>query len=446
MNFPSRRQVLSLAVCVLLSPLSFASLPLEKAIDLVNQNDPWMQSSQLQEQAIRHQSDAIVQLPDPQLSMSLSNFPVNGFDFTQEAMTQVKVGVSQMFPRGDSNQITRQQLGYEAEQHPLLRLDRQAQNRRDITLLWLDSFAASQKIRLLQEDKKLFEQLSEIVKASYAVAQSQTRQQDVLRSQLELFRIEDRIEKLRIEGQSSFNRLLGWLPQAKQHLFQGQQSWQVQIGESFPTISTVTLNTLHSDWSAQLTEHPSILAFDSAVKAGFSRAELVEQKFSPRWGINASYGLRGDQPNGQSRADLFSVGVTFDLPLFNKAHYQSEVKGQKLKAQAIETQKRLKLQAMLAEVKRLARKVQQQTLRISEFRQSILQPMHQQSEASLTAYTNDEGDFNEVMRSRLAEMHARLEFVDLRLSRLKSLAQLNYYLLPEASKTPSADQQTISGE
>ena len=53
--------------------------------------------------------------------------------------------------------------------------------------------------------------------------------------------------------------------------------------------------------------------------------------------------------------------------------------------------------------------------------------MHEQAEASLSAYTNDDGDFAEVVRARIAELNARIDALDIEIERLKTIAQLNYF-------------------
>ena len=66
---------------------------------------------------------------------------------------------------------------------------------------------------------------------------------------------------------------------------------------------------------------------------------MAKQKYKPEWGVNASYGYRDDDPMGNSRADLFSVGVTFDLPLFTDNRQDKEVKSAISKTEAIKTEK-----------------------------------------------------------------------------------------------------------
>lgn len=74
------------------------------------------------EQAISAQRDAVQLLPDPRVSVGMLNVPVDGFALDEQAMTQLKVGVSQMLPRGDSVELARNALSARAAEHPARRL------------------------------------------------------------------------------------------------------------------------------------------------------------------------------------------------------------------------------------------------------------------------------------------------------------------------------------
>ena len=51
-----------------------------------------------------------------------------------------------------------------------------------------------------------------------------------------------------------------------------------------------------------------------------------------------------------------------------------------------------------------------------------------QAEASLTAYTNDDGDFAEVVRARIAELNAKIAALNIAVNKTKSVISLNYLL------------------
>ena len=443
--FSYSKGLVSLFIAAMLSPAASADLTLDKALNLANANDPWLQNSELLEKAIQQNTLAIDRMPDPVMSMTMSNLPVDGFDLNQEAMTQLKVGVAQKFPRGETIQAKQRHLQLSASEQPHKRAQRKAQNRQQISQLWLDSQGKAKKIAILNQYKQLFSQLSAIVETSYAVAQSHTRQQDVLRSQLEVARIEDKIEAFEIQSQASFHQILAWFPQEQQLQYLDNKYWQSLIEGEYPPLPAIPSVSSGAPLIDTLSQHPEIKGMESKIQAGFSLVDVAQQQFEPQWGINASYGLRDNQPNGQSRADLFSIGISVDLPLFSKKQNKAAVKSARLTAQAKETERRLLLQRMLSEVNRLSRQFSSQKDRLQDYQAIILTPMQQQSEASLTAYTNGEGDFSEVMRSRLAELSAELEHIDLHIALLSTQAKLNYYLNPFAVTSLTARTMAQQG-
>ena len=59
--------------------------------------------------------------------------------------------------------------------------------------IWLDLFRVQENIELIEQNRNLFEQLSQLAEASYASGLGKTRQHDIVRAQLELTRLEDTI-------------------------------------------------------------------------------------------------------------------------------------------------------------------------------------------------------------------------------------------------------------
>ena len=58
--------------------------------------------------------------------------------------------------------------------------------------------------------------------------------------------------------------------------------------------------------------------------------------------------------------------------------------------------------------------------------------MAEQAEASLAAYNNDDGDFAEAVRARIAELNAQIDALAIAVERQKATARINY-LLTQAS-------------
>jgi hypothetical protein len=58
----------------------------------------------------------------------------------------------------------------------------------------------------------------------------------------------------------------------------------------------------------------------------------------------------------------------------------------------------------------------------------LLPQIHEQAEAALTAYTNDAGDFSEVVRARIDELDAEIDQLDIITKRYQVISKINYYL------------------
>lgn len=444
-------------------------LSFEQAIKSAQKNDPWLTGNIHQQSAIESMSSAASTLPDPKVTISLANLPTNGFDFAQEGMTQAKIGIAQMFPRGDTLAIKSQQLSIESEAFPLQRQNREAKVALTVGSLWLDAYRVQQSIALIEKNRSLFEQLADVAQASYSSALGKTRQQDIVRAQLELTRLEDRLEKLAQQQNQYQGMLSQWLTKfatsdesAEDILFKDIYLHDMVLSQQLPQIDLLNTKVVDSQhWlkAEQLvhyfSNHPSVLAIDKKMSATKTGIQLAEQKYQPEWGVSASYGYRADDPMGRSRADLFSVGITFDLPLFTENKQDKEVQSAIFKTESVKTEKLLLLRQLLGSYSSAKGRLQRLKARQALYKAKLLPQIHDQAEASLTAYTNDDGDFAEVVRARIAVLNAEIDELALDVEEQKLHLELNYLFIGRIKTamtsnninfTNSGQYAAISGE
>ncbi len=443
-------------------------LSFEMAIKKAQKNDPWLTGNIHKQKSIESMSTAVSTLPDPKISIGLANLPTNGFDFGQEGMTQAKIGIAQMFPRGDTLDIKSQQLRIQSEAFPFQRQDREAKVAVTVGSLWLDAYRVQQSIALIEKNRSLFEQLADVAQASYSSALGKTRQQDIVRAQLELTRLEDRLEKLGQQKNRYEGMLSQWLIQfstnndsLEANLYSGLSLHGIALSNQLPQIDLLNTDLVKTENWLQPQElvhyfksHPSVVAIDKKVSASKTGINLAKQKYKPEWGVSASYGYRADDPMGRSRADLFSVGVTFDLPLFTENRQDKEVQSAIYKTEAVKTEKLLLLRQLLGAYSSAKGRLQRLKGRQSLYKLKLLPQIHDQAEASLTAYTNDDGDFSEVVRSRIAVLNAEVDSLTIDVEEQKITLELNYLFIgtikPAMTKnklnfTNSSQYAAISG-
>ena len=431
MNDLFRVHKLALMGALLLTSLGISAEPrlaLEDAIDIAIQVDPWIaQSIQLQG-ALLDESVAAGALPDPRITLGAANLPTDTFDTGQEGMTQATVGLSQRFPRGDSRYLARNKKEELAESQSFQQEDRQKRVVRAVTYLWLDLWRAQESIRLIDNNRGLFEQLADVAEAGYTSATVNSRQQDIIRASLELTRLDDRLTVLHSQLETAQEELGEWV---------GTDIFRLRVSERIPSNLLARLTDTPSDTNGNaVIAHPSIRATDQLIDARSIDIELARQAYKPEWTVFAQYGYRDQAPNGQDRADLFSIGIGFDLPIFTGNRQDRTLSASIARREAAKSDRMLQVRRIRAEARAAAARIERLDDRIMLYRQTLLPQMGEQANAALSAYNNDDGDFAEAVRARIAELNAHVDFIQMTAERGKNLATFRY-LIAGTSGSPS---------
>ena len=191
-------------------------------------------------------------------------------------------------------------------------------------------------------------------------------------------------------------------------------------------------------------EHPSVIALDNKIKATAFDKALAKQKYQPEWGVSASYGYRGDDAFNNSRADLFSLGITFDVPLFTENKQDQELKAAVSKTEAVKTEKQLRLRQLLGSFSATKGRLLQLIKRKALYQDKLLPQFHQQADIALNAYTNDTGDFGDIVRARIDELNAATDFIAITVEQQKLHLALNYVF--SQAQAPLSNRQIKSAQ
>jgi len=407
----------------------------EKTIKIAQQNDDWVLKSKSIEHGLYALSYGATTLPDPTVSLNLLNLPSNGFAFNQEPMTQLKLGVSQQLSRGNTLNLQQKKYEVSAQEQPFLRSDRKQKIALNAELLWLDAYQAQSSFLLIEYTRPLFNKLSDIVSARYSSSVSSASQQDITRAELELMRLQERLINQSTQKQVALKKLSQYLFSSRSPAYFNNL---LTPTVTLPTQLHITdknhkkLSLLHSQNSVQLyhylSQHSLVLAIEQRIKAFEIDTQIAKESKKPQYAINASYAFRDNDPSGKSRSDFFSVGVSMSMPLFSSAKQDAQVASSIHIAEAIKTEKQLLIRELLAAVESAYTDYLGLSERLEIYEKQIIPQMKQHSNVILNAYTNDTGDFTEVVRAKIAELDAQLTLLKLKVAKHRTMATINYYL------------------
>lgn len=403
-------------------------LALEDAIDIAIRGDPWSAQSIHLQNALLDESAAAGALPDPRIMLGAANLPTDTFDTGQEGMTQATIGISQRFPRGDSRSLARGKKKELAESQSFQRENRQKLVVRSVTYLWLELWKAQESVRLIESNRGLFEQLADVAEAGYTSTMNGSRQQDIIRASLELTRLDDRLTALYAQMETAQEELGEWV---------GTDTFRLRVSERIPPNLLVRLpSTAFGVSNNSVITHSSIRATDQLIDAGAIDVQLARQAYQPEWTVSAQYGYRDQAPNGQDRADLFSIGIGFDLPIFTGNRQDRTVSAAIARVEAAKSDRMLQVRRIKAEGRAAGARINRLDERIMLYQQTLLPQMAEQANAALSAYNNDDGDFAEAIRARIAELNTQVDFIQMTAERAKNLATYRY-LIAGTSGSPS---------
>lgn len=396
----------------LLAPVFAGGLTLVQAEKVALAEDLSLLAKQKQSMALDEEAVFAAQLPDPTLFIAGANLPVDSWELDQEPMTQLKLGVRQSFPAGDTRALRKKKILAQSGQVEAQRRDEALRIRQQLRHHWLMLSGWTQRQSLLRQYRPIFEQLMKVTLSYYKVGKK--NQQDYLRAKLLLGQLDDRLlhaERKINEERARLSRWLGDTAYGELEL-----SWPGSW--SIPKDVNLDLN------------HPKVVSRDYQVKQQSTAVDLAAERYKPNWGLEMSYGHReADDLRGDRLSDFFSAMVTVDLPLFTGNRQDRQLSSEKYRLEAtrvsradLVSEMNAQLAANMADVSQLKRSEQL-------YREQLLLLGEQQADATLQAYHSDSADFADVMQSSSLRLQLELEYQKTLQGYYQSLADI-YYLLP----------------
>lgn len=399
-----------LLVCTLVTAAADAPLTLAEAETLAIAADPMRTALEARAAALDANAIAAGSLPDPTLRAGLNNYPTDGSGFAGDGMTNAGLLYRQAFPAGRTREY---RSAVFERQGDALRHDLDGRIR-DVRLavreLWLALWFADRMYERLTEARPHFENLAGVTRSLYAVGRR--NQQDVLRAELELGRLEDRLAGIDTTRATGRARLAEWISAAAARPLPGKPP-------RLPSIPDM------SELETRLASHPLLQSADATFAAREANVQRADERSKPGWALDVGYGYRdGSQPSGAPRSDIVTVGVTLDLPWFNRRSVDAELTGALAERSAADAARADLRRRLAAELAAEYARFEELGRRLTLYDQRILKQSAAAADAALNAYRSDAADFAEVIRARIAHLDVQIQVLRLEHERVLSQARL----------------------
>lgn len=330
-------------------------------------------------------------LPDPVLSLGALSLPTDTFSTTQEAMTQMQVGVGVTLPFPGKLSLREQAADYQAQAAQLDVNEARLVLGRNVSVTWWNLFYLDRAIATVGQNQELLRELVKIAEAKYRTGQGM--QSDVLLAQVELSKLLDvglDLDAARNGQAAALNALLG-KPANDPVLLPKQADEQLPIAPKFSELHDIAVQA-----------RPLLSEQRKRVMAAQTQVSLAEKDYYPDFKVGVAYGFRnGYNTNGTQRADLSSFTLSMNLPIFTGSKQDHELSQRK--ADELDAQYGLqdRLVQIDSEIEQALADYRANRKKALLFKTGIIPQASQTSEAMLAAYQVDKVDFLNLIRAQV---------------------------------------------
>jgi outer membrane protein TolC len=381
---------------------------------------------QLSAQALSMQEAGVASstLMDPKLKFGVGGMPIDSFQFDDDPATNISLSLMQQFSRGDSLNLQKQKADYSAQGINWSRADRERVVAKSMINLWLE-LAYAQKVEVvLQSSKLLITELESDIKSNYALGRTET--QDVLNAELQVARLDEKLQanrqlQQRISGQLSEWLGDGWLLDIPQIDIEAPLNWGA--------LEQLLAEGNKTNYYPELLSHPMLKAIDTAISGAQTQIAIAEQSYKPEFGVEVMYAYRqGNNMKGEPASDLVSAYLTVDLPIFTENRQDRMVASAKYNSIAAKSNKDLVLAQMNSRVNALLA----ERINLSERKQRYDSLLMEQAKARTKAiqrgYDNNTARLTDYIQAANEELTLDLERWRLATDLNKANSELAYLL------------------
>lgn len=380
-------------------------------------------------EAMRETGVARSTLMDPKLRMGVTGLPVDSFEFDQDPMTNISLGIMQQFERGDTLALQQTQANQQAQGLEVRVLAREQDIINNLTSVWLELGYQQTAYHIMQQNRHLLTDMERFIQTNYGIGKSEA--QDLLNAQLQVSRLDEKLQanqQMQQKLTAQLSEWLGtdWLSHSRQIEASNQLDWSY-LEQWLTTAST------SQHYYAELSRHPNIRLIESAIEARRTQVDIAREAYSPQFGVEVMYAYRqSNNMRGEPASDLVSAYLTMDLPLFTGNRQDRNLSAAQYQVGAAQSQKDTLLMQMHAKVNALLVERDNLTQRLQRYQSTLLPQATARVKAVERGYQNNTAQFNDVIMASSDELALQLEYQRL----LTDLNQVNNNLAALLSRYP----------
>ncbi len=329
-------------------------------------------------------------LMDPMLRFELSNVPISDFDFASTPMSGKQVMLSQRFPWWGTRAAREQMARHEAGAMAATYDDRLLVVANMVRQAYYSLAFVDRATDITIENQRLLAEFVRIAQTKYAVGRG--LQQDVLRAQVTLSGVDDRLIVLRQQRGNLEARL-------NTVLNRSTQSPVGPTGDVTMTPFDVSVDTL---LQLALANRPALRAIDQTRQRWEAASVLADRQRRPDIDVIAGYRQRDDMPmDAVQGSDFITLGFSINLPIYQDRRQDRQQAEADAQVRAAGADREALTQQIHGTIQQLVVDARAHRDRSQLLRTAIIPQADQSLSSSLAGYEVDKVDFLNLLNAQV---------------------------------------------
>jgi cobalt-zinc-cadmium efflux system outer membrane protein len=407
-----------LIITLIISFINISFAQVESLEELINQAlevSPKIKMLEMKKLAAENRIEQNSNLPDPMLTLGIVNLPTNSFSFTQEPMTGAIVGLRQdlPFPGKLSEQADVNSKDVDIVEQEIL--DSKIEIRKNVIRSYNEIIFFRNAIEIAESSKDLLNNIAEVVRTKYSV--STASQQNLLKVELEITNITEKIEDLKSKEKSQLSILNALLLRPADSLI---------ITEKFPDISyeKITVDALVD--SAEKFR-PFLVGIKEARQKEMLKKSLADYDYYPNFNLSVAYTYRDEIAATNTPLNNFlSFVIGVSLPLNYGGKVSSKVEESETMLKLYDEQYRMSIQMLQSSFGSAVAKINSLKERIKLIQEGSLIQANENLKTTLTSYQVGQVDFLNVIDAQNSLLKIENDLYRLKTDYLNEMAELEF--------------------
>lgn len=367
-------------------------------------------------------------LPDPMVSAGLENLPLSSFSLSDDGMTMLSLHLEQRLPprglRAAREAAARSEVEAAVAEVEVARWQVATRLRE----AWFQLLLVGRAEEVHHRTHATLEAFARTAESAYT--QGLAPQADILRAQTELAAIHEHLSELRQRRSAALaevNALLGrptrspltaappprlvaLLKADPDPGFLSMSLATPELGGGFPTLVELEARAVETRPEVALAHH--------RIQAAQHRQEAAVRDRRPGISLSGGYGIRS------ARSDMFSLGVSIDLPVFRSRKQDQAV----MEAEEVRLAGELDLEAVIRRIRREVADAHADLVRSRErlllLDEAVIPQSRAAVESAAAAYRSGDADFSSLMQAQAALFRYEIQLAHLAAEVGQELARL----------------------